>query len=99
MTSISVTWWGHATTTIAIGGRRILTDPVMGQRLGHLRRIGGPAPRLEALQADLVVVSHLHFDHLDVPTLRRLDGNVRIVVPQGAARVLRTSAPGLARRF
>jgi L-ascorbate metabolism protein UlaG (beta-lactamase superfamily) len=99
MTSISVTWWGHATTTIAIGGRRILTDPVMGQRLGHLSRIGGPAPRLEALQADLVVVSHLHFDHLDVPTLRRLDGNVRIVVPQGAARVLRTSAPGLARRF
>jgi L-ascorbate metabolism protein UlaG (beta-lactamase superfamily) len=96
--AVSITWWGHATTTIAIGGRRVLTDPVVGRHLAHLSRVGGPAPSPAALQADVVVVSHLHYDHLNLPSLRRLGPGVRIVGPKGMARVLRRSETRLSRR-
>jgi L-ascorbate metabolism protein UlaG (beta-lactamase superfamily) len=85
---VRVTWWGHATATIEIGGVRILTDPVLTPRIGHLHRLRGLPPPPAAAQADLVVVSHLHSDHLHGPSLRRLAADTEIVVPQGAAAVL-----------
>jgi L-ascorbate metabolism protein UlaG (beta-lactamase superfamily) len=97
-TTVSVTWWGHATTTIELGGRRVLTDPVLTARIAHLSRLGGSVPGRAALRADVAVVSHLHMDHLDVPSLRMLGASVRIVAPNGAARALSRSAPELARR-
>jgi L-ascorbate metabolism protein UlaG (beta-lactamase superfamily) len=96
--SVSVTWWGHATATIEVAGRRILTDPVLTGRVAHLSRVAGPLPTPTALQADVAVVSHLHHDHLHVPSLRLLPPTVRIVGPVGTASVLTRSAPELARR-
>ena len=64
--TISITWWGHATATIEIGGLRVLTDPVLTHRLAHLRRIGGPIPAPSAALADIVLISHLHADHLHI---------------------------------
>jgi L-ascorbate metabolism protein UlaG (beta-lactamase superfamily) len=96
--SVVITWWGHSTTTIALGGRRILTDPVLTGRVAHLRRIAGPVPTGEARSADAAIVSHLHLDHLHVPSLRLLSAGTRIVAPNGAGRVIRSTAPGLARR-
>jgi L-ascorbate metabolism protein UlaG (beta-lactamase superfamily) len=96
---VSITWWGHATTTIALNGRRVLTDPVLTRRLAHLSRIGGPLPGTDALRADVALVSHLHFDHLDVPSLRRLSRGTRIVAPHGAVRALSRSAPDVAHRI
>jgi L-ascorbate metabolism protein UlaG (beta-lactamase superfamily) len=96
--TVSVTWWGHATTTITLAGRRILTDPVFTPRLAHLSRIGGPSPPDEAAAADIAVVSHLHFDHLHVPSLRTLDPRMRIVAPQGTARILVRAAPAFSSR-
>jgi L-ascorbate metabolism protein UlaG (beta-lactamase superfamily) len=89
---VSVTWWGHATTTITLAGLRILTDPLFTRHLAHLSRIGGPVPPEEAAAADVALVSHLHFDHLHVPSLRRLSPHVRIIGPKGTARTL-TQAP------
>jgi L-ascorbate metabolism protein UlaG (beta-lactamase superfamily) len=97
-TGASVTWWGHSTTTIAVGSVRILTDPVLTRRVAHLSRIGGPLPTEEATDADVAVVSHLHFDHLHVPSLRKLSAKVRIVAPVGTARVLARAAPAMSRR-
>ena len=54
---LAVTWWGHATTTVEVGGIRIATDPVLVDRLFHLRRYG-VTPRVEACEADLVLLSH-----------------------------------------
>lgn len=95
---MSITWWGHATTTIELGGRRILTDPVLTRRLAHLSRIGGPVPGTGALRADAVVISHLHLDHLHVPSLAMLGEDVPIVAPNGTVRALSRAAPELARR-
>ena len=93
-TGASITWWGHSTTTIALGPVRILTDPVFTLRVAHLSRIGGPLPTEEAADADVAVVSHLHFDHLHLPSLRKLSPEVRIVAPVGTARALARAAPG-----
>ena len=79
-----VTWLGHATVLIETGGARLLTDPVLRQRVVHLRRhvpLPGDLGRI-----DVVLISHLHHDHLDVPTLRALGGTAPIVVPRGAGR-------------
>lgn len=79
-----VTWLGHATVLIETGGVRLLTDPVLRTRVAHLRRHPPPAPVRGRL--DAVLVSHLHHDHLDLPSLRSLDPAAPLVVPRGAGR-------------
>ncbi|GAA5149297.1 MBL fold metallo-hydrolase [Nocardioides marinquilinus] len=86
----AVTWWGHATTTIELGGVRVVTDPLLPRRLYHLRR-ALPEPPREAVAGDVVLVSHLHHDHLHLPSLRQC-GRVPLLVPRGASALV----PGLA---
>ncbi|HWI72339.1 MAG TPA: MBL fold metallo-hydrolase [Baekduia sp.] len=77
-------WLGHATVLLDVGGARLLTDPVLGTRLAHLRR-HGPAPD-PPRHVDAVLVSHVHRDHLDRRSLRRVAGpDTTVVVPRGAA--------------
>ncbi|MFF3153102.1 MULTISPECIES: MBL fold metallo-hydrolase [unclassified Streptomyces] len=90
---VEITWWGHATCTIEDSGVRLLTDPLFARRLAHLRRRRGAVPPPEAAVADVVLVSHLHADHLHLPSLARVAPGTRLVVPAGAAR----SVPGLRR--
>jgi L-ascorbate metabolism protein UlaG (beta-lactamase superfamily) len=69
-----LTWIGHATVVIDIGGVRLLTDPLLRRHAGPLRRIG-PRPDPEAWRdADAVLVSHLHSDHASLASLRSLAG-------------------------
>ena len=67
-----VTYVGHATTLIEMGGSRLLTDPVLRQRVYHLRRRSAPIAEHLLDRLDAVLISHLHHDHLDLPSLRRL---------------------------
>jgi L-ascorbate metabolism protein UlaG (beta-lactamase superfamily) len=81
-----LTYIGHATTLLRLDGVAILTDPLLGGWLGPLRRQGpAPDPALSET-ADLVAISHLHRDHLDLPSLRRLPAGTPLVVPRGAAK-------------
>ncbi len=80
---------GHSTVRIELGGRVVLTDPVLTDRVGPLCRTGpGPAPS-DYADADLVLISHLHGDHLHPPSLRLLPSGARVVVPRGAGAWLR----------
>jgi L-ascorbate metabolism protein UlaG (beta-lactamase superfamily) len=81
-----VTYLGHATVLIEADGTTVLTDPMLRGRVAHLRRIA-PAPPLP--RADVVLISHAHRDHLDLPSLRRLAGPSPIVVPRGSAKLAR----------
>jgi L-ascorbate metabolism protein UlaG (beta-lactamase superfamily) len=72
---------------LELGGVRLLTDPVLRTRVAHLRR-HGPAPEVPA-GIDAVLISHLHHDHLDLPSLRLLEGTPRVIAPRGAGRLLR----------
>ncbi|MEU6391564.1 MBL fold metallo-hydrolase [Streptomyces sp. NPDC046939] len=90
---VEITWWGHATCTVEDAGTRVLTDPLFARRLAHLRRRRGAPPPPSAARADVVLVSHLHADHLHLPSLGRLAPGTRVLVPRGATR----SVPGLRR--
>jgi L-ascorbate metabolism protein UlaG (beta-lactamase superfamily) len=79
---------GHATVLIQLDGVRLLTDPVLRQRVWHLRR-RVPFDASELGEIDAALVSHVHFDHFDRPSLRALGNDVRFVVPVGAGRLLR----------
>ncbi|WP_431882687.1 MBL fold metallo-hydrolase [Micromonospora gifhornensis] len=85
---VALTWHGHSTVWLEDSGTRLLTDPLLRDRLAHLRRRRGPLPRLPGAP-DAVLVSHLHADHLDFPSLRRLPTRTPLVVPAGAARLVR----------
>ncbi len=89
---LAVTWWGHASTTVELGGVRVATDPLLSDRLLHLRRYAA-TPGALAVDADLVVVSHLHLDHLHLPSLRRFAPTVPILVPRGGEALLRSLGP------
>ncbi|WP_406839610.1 MBL fold metallo-hydrolase [Streptomyces sp. AHU1] len=90
---VEITWWGHATCTLEDSGTRVLTDPLFARRLAHLRRRRGAPPPPPAAVADVALVSHLHADHLHLPSLARLAPGTRLLVPRGAPR----SVPGLRR--
>jgi L-ascorbate metabolism protein UlaG (beta-lactamase superfamily) len=84
-----ITFLGHATVLIEVGGSRILTDPVLRSRLAHLRRIAPLGPVAEVGPPDAVLISHAHLDHLDLPSLRRLSPAATVVVPRGWAGLVR----------
>jgi L-ascorbate metabolism protein UlaG (beta-lactamase superfamily) len=76
---------------LELGGVRLLTDPVLRTRVAYLRR-HGEAPVVPA-DIDAVLISHLHHDHLDRPSLRLLAGPPRVIAPRGSARLARR--PGI----
>ncbi|WP_312876552.1 MBL fold metallo-hydrolase [Streptomyces bohaiensis] len=89
-TGLRLTWLGHATVLAEIDGHRVLFDPVWGRRCSPFT-FAGPA-RLHPVPVDLaalghvdvVVISHDHYDHLDMPTVRALIGTgTRFAVPLG----------------
>lgn len=83
----SILYVGHATTLIELDGVRLVTDPLLRSRVAHLRRL---VPLVDVPRPpDAVLLSHLHYDHVDLPSLRRLGRSVRLVVPRGAAGLFR----------
>lgn len=94
---LAVTWFGHSSVVIEVDGYRVLTDPVWSRRCSPSRAVGPqrlhrvPAP-LEALPAiDAVIISHDHYDHLDVDTIKALARSQRstFFVPLGIGAHLR----------
>ncbi|MEU9339446.1 MBL fold metallo-hydrolase [Streptomyces sp. NPDC048290] len=85
---VEITWWGHATCTVEDSDVRVLTDPLFARRLAHLRRRRGAVPPDDARRADVALVSHLHADHLHVPSLAALAPDTRVLVPRGATRAV-----------
>jgi L-ascorbate metabolism protein UlaG (beta-lactamase superfamily) len=80
----SATYVGHATVLVELDGTRLLTDPVLRKRVGPLVRHGAPPATATTENLDAVLVSHLHHDHADLASLRRLDRETRLIVPPGS---------------
>ena len=83
-----LTWLGHSTVVVDLEGTRVVTDPVLRARVWHLRRdaevTAGSLGRLDA-----ILVSHVHFDHLDLRSLRRLDRRLPVIIPRGGGALVR----------
>jgi L-ascorbate metabolism protein UlaG (beta-lactamase superfamily) len=87
---LRVTWLGHSSVLVEIDGRRVLFDPVWGERCSPVRGVGpkrlhpAPLPLDQLGPVDVVVVSHDHYDHLDMPTIQALIGSgAPFAVPLG----------------
>jgi L-ascorbate metabolism protein UlaG (beta-lactamase superfamily) len=79
-------WLGHSTVMLDLGETRVVTDPVLRRRVLHLRReshVDAPTG------VDVVLLSHLHYDHLDIPSLAAIGVGTQIVVPRGGRAVLK----------
>ena len=89
MASPALHFLGHSTVRVELAGRTVLTDPLLVPTVGLLRRVVPlPDPATWA-GVDLVLISHLHGDHLHIPSLRTVGPGTRIVVPRGAGDWLR----------
>jgi L-ascorbate metabolism protein UlaG (beta-lactamase superfamily) len=85
---VGLRWLGHASVEIDLAGVRVLTDPALTPRLAHLRR----HHRVDTgsiERPDVILISHVHADHLHLPSLRLFERDVPIVVPAGAAGLVR----------
>jgi L-ascorbate metabolism protein UlaG (beta-lactamase superfamily) len=87
-----LTWIGHSSLCVRLGGALVATDPVFAERMGPRRRLVAPGVAPGALPPmDVVTVSHSHYDHLDLPSLRALAarGTPLFVVPKDNGEILR----------
>jgi L-ascorbate metabolism protein UlaG (beta-lactamase superfamily) len=88
---LSLIWYGHASVLVEIEGRRVLVDPVWSDRCSPSRLVGPrrmhrvPVPLTELPPLDAVLISHDHYDHLDMATIRALSRTqtVPFLVPLG----------------
>jgi N-acyl-phosphatidylethanolamine-hydrolysing phospholipase D len=97
----TVTWVGHATLLVQMDGVTFLTDPIWSDTASPVgwagpRRFVPPGVDLAALPPiDFVVISHSHYDHLDLPTLQRLsNGHTRFLVPLRLGEALAAAGVG-----
>ncbi|MDC0657106.1 MBL fold metallo-hydrolase [Leisingera sp. SS27] len=86
----SVTWLGHSAFIIRLGGKVILTDPFLGETAGPAgfgpkRFAAAPISGAELPKADVLLVSHNHYDHLDAPTIEAYPykADIQVIVPLG----------------
>lgn len=86
----SITWIGHATYVLRLGGRVIATDPIWSHRIaGAVPRLAPPGLSLDALPPiEVVTISHNHYDHLDLPSLVSIGRQATFVVPLGVKGLL-----------
>ncbi|MEW2220239.1 MBL fold metallo-hydrolase [Streptomyces sp. NPDC006990] len=99
---LRLTWMGHSSVLAEIDGRRVLFDPVWGRRCspfsfaGPKRLHAVPLPLASLGTVDVVVISHDHYDHLDLPTIRALASTDTVfAVPLGVgAHLERWGVPG-----
>ena len=84
-----ITYIGHATVLTELAGLRLLTDPLLGAGILHVRR-RVQVPSIQDLRPlDAILISHAHHDHLDPRSLRLLATDCPVIVPRGCASIAR----------
>ena len=96
--AVTLAWLGHATVLINFFGITILTDPVLFPRIGIRlpgftigpKRLTAPALHFQELpKIDLIVLSHAHFDHFDLRTLRCFDESTTVITARATSDLLK----------
>ncbi|MED4126703.1 MULTISPECIES: MBL fold metallo-hydrolase [Shouchella] len=86
----SLTWIGHATFLIRINGLTVVTDPVWTNFMGTTKRnVPVTIPIQHLPEIDVVLISHGHYDHLHIQSLRHLPGDPLFLIPRGLKALLK----------
>lgn len=86
--SLRITYIGHATVLIEMDGMRLITDPFFRSWIWHLSRTRlAISPKWHS-EIDAILISHAHWDHLDIASLRRFDPGTPVIVPSGTQSLL-----------
>jgi L-ascorbate metabolism protein UlaG (beta-lactamase superfamily) len=86
--AVRLTWFGHSTVLVELDGVRLVTDPLLRRRVGFLHR--AEAVDVQAIgDVDAVLISHVHYDHFDAPSLRQFSRSTKLIVPRGAGHFVR----------
>lgn len=89
-TTPTLTWVGHSTFLIQLQGQNIITDPVWSNRMAFHKRLAPPGIPIEDVPSiDVILISHSHYDHLSINSIRRLAGGKQMLVPAGLSAKLR----------
>jgi L-ascorbate metabolism protein UlaG (beta-lactamase superfamily) len=84
----TITWIGHSTFLIQMGKLNILTDPVYAKSMAFSKRLTEPGiPFKDLPLIDIVLISHGHYDHLDVPTIKKLGASINFLLPIGLKKM------------
>jgi len=83
-----ITYIGHATLLLEMDGVRLLTDPLLRDSVLHLQRRSISVKKSLYHNIDAVLISHLHLDHFDIPSLRLIGRETYLIVPAGVADLL-----------
>ena len=90
-----LTFLGHSTVLVDLDGVRVITDPLLGHMAGGAIRRQTPAVSADTLEGlSAVFISHGHWDHLDLASLRALPGKPAVIVPVGLGRIVAKVARG-----
>ncbi|MCD5316068.1 MBL fold metallo-hydrolase [Kineosporia babensis] len=90
-----VTWLGHSTVVLDLGGTRLITDPLLRRHNWPLRRRGERPSAPAWSRPDLVLLSHLHHDHAELSSLKLLAGVPVLTAPDNAAWLRRKGLSGI----
>lgn len=86
----SITWIGHSTFLIQLAGLNIMTDPVWSGKMAFQKRLAPPGIPIDQVPPiDVILISHSHYDHLHISSIRRLAGSKQILVPAGLSNKLK----------
>jgi L-ascorbate metabolism protein UlaG (beta-lactamase superfamily) len=88
--SIQITYLGNATVILEMDGLRLLTDPLLRDNDFYFRRRSAAVEASLYQNIDVVLNSHLHWDHFDLPSLRLLGKKTHLIVPAGAGGMLQS---------
>ncbi|QHW30882.1 MBL fold metallo-hydrolase [Paenibacillus rhizovicinus] len=89
-TEPTLTWVGHSTFFMQLAGLNIITDPIWAEKLAFHRRLTRPGiSAADVPPVDVILISHSHYDHLNIASLKQLTGSKVLIVPVGLADKLR----------
>lgn len=92
--STRITYLGHATVEIESEGNSLLTDPILSERIFWIRRLVPlPVDPGTIKQPVALLVSHAHFDHLDIPSFKYLRTDIPVILPQGLSSLVKKFIP------
>lgn len=89
MNTTDITYVGHATVLIETKRTRVLTDPLLRNRVGFLKRRKYRTEKAWHESIDAILISHTHRDHFDLPSLRLLNSSTRLIAPKEAVKRLK----------